>query len=50
MQRKLLGIISMKLNETGQLLTIHFAFITYFRKTWEYNEAVHMLFIDFKTA
>ena len=40
----------MKLNETGQLLTIYFAFIKYLRKTWEYNEAVHMLFIDFKTA
>jgi len=45
-----LGIISMNLNETGQLLTIYFAFIKYLRKKWEYNEAVHMLFIDFKTA
>jgi hypothetical protein len=50
MQRKLLGIISMNLNETGQLLTKYFAFIIYLRKKWEYNEAVHMLFTDFKTA
>jgi len=29
---------------------IYFAFVKYLRKKWEYNEAVHQLFIDFKKA
>jgi len=27
---------------------IYFAFIKYLSRKWEYNEAVHQLFIDFK--
>jgi len=34
MQRKLLGIISMDFDTTGQLLIIYSAFIKYFRKKW----------------
>jgi len=48
MQRKLLGIINVDFDATGQLLIIYSAFIKYSRKKWEYNEAVHQLFIDFK--
>jgi hypothetical protein len=33
---------------SGQLLIMDSAFIKYWRKKWEYNEAVHQLFIDFK--
>jgi len=50
MQRKVLEIISLDLDITGQLLIIHSAFVKYLRKKWEYNEAVHQLFIDFKKA
>jgi len=49
MQRKLLGIISVDFNGTGQLLIIYFAFANYMRKK-QYNEAVHHLFIDFRRA
>ena len=35
---------------TGQLLIIYSAFVKYLRKKWEYNEAVHQLFIEFKKA
>ena len=45
MQRKLLGIISVDFDTTGQIL-IYSAFIKYLRRKWEYNEAVHQLFID----
>jgi hypothetical protein len=48
MQRKLLGIINVNFNTTGQLLIIYFAFVKYLRKKWENNEAVHHLFLDFK--
>jgi len=41
MQRKLLGIIIVGLDITGQLLIVYFSFIKYLRKKWEYNEAVH---------
>jgi len=34
----------------GQLLIIYSVFVKYLRKKWEHNEAVHQLFIDFKTA
>jgi len=48
MQRKLLGIISVDFDTTGQLL-IYSAFIKYLeKKGGGYNEAVHQLFIDFK--
>jgi hypothetical protein len=50
MQRKLLGIISVDFDVTGQLLIIYSAFLKYLKKTWEYNEAVHQLFIDFKKS
>ena len=50
MQRELLGIISGDFDGTGLLLIIHSAFIKYLRKKWEYNKAVHQLFIDFKEA
>ena len=48
MQRKLLGIINVDSDATGRLLIIYSAFGKYLRKKWEYNEAVHQLFIDFK--
>ena len=35
---------------TGQLLIIYSAFVKFFKKKWEYNEAVHQLFINFKKA
>jgi hypothetical protein len=40
MQRKLLGIISVDFDKTGQIL----------EKKWEYNDAVHQLFINFKNV
>jgi hypothetical protein len=49
MQRKLLGLINVDSHATGQLLIIYSAFVKYLKK-WEYNEAVHQLFIDFKKA
>ena len=49
MQRKLLGIINVDFDATGQLLTVYSAFIKYWRKMG-INEAVHQLFIDFKKA
>jgi len=48
MERKLLGIISVDFDATDQLLIICFAFVIYWE--WEYNDAVHQLFIDFKKA
>src|SRR5215469_5086316 len=50
MRRKLLGIISVDSDATGRLLIIYSAFVKYLRKKWEYNEAVHQLFMDFKKA
>jgi len=50
MQRKLLGIIKVDFNATGQLLIIYSAFVKYLKKKWEYNRAVYQLFIDFKKA
>jgi len=50
MQRKLLGIINVDFNATGQLPIIHSAFAKYLRKIGEYNEAGHQLFTDFKKA
>jgi len=46
MQKKLLGTINVDFDATGQLRIIYSAFVKYFRKKWEYNEAVHQLFID----
>jgi hypothetical protein len=46
MQRKLLGIISVDFDATGQLLIIYSAFVKYWRKKWEYKETVHQLVIE----
>ena len=40
----------MDFDRTGQLLITYSAFVKYMRQNWEYNEAVHQLFIDFKKA
>ena len=48
MQRKLLGITNVDFDATSQVLTIYSAFVRYLKKKWEYNEAVHQLFVDFK--
>jgi hypothetical protein len=48
MQRKLLGIFSVDFETTSQVLVIYSELVTNFRKKWEYNEAVHQFFIDFK--
>jgi len=45
-----LGIINVDFDATGQPLIIYSAFAKYLKKKWEYNEAVHQLFIDFKKA
>ena len=50
MQRNLLGIISVDFDATGQLLITYSAFVKYLRQKWEYNTAVHQLFIYFKKA
>jgi hypothetical protein len=47
MQRKLMGIISLDFEITGQLLIV-FCTCQIPEKEWEYSEAVHQLFIDFK--
>jgi len=48
MQSKLLEIINVDFDATGQLLIIYSASVKYLKKKREYNEAVHQLFIDFK--
>ena len=51
MQRMLLGIFIVDFDATGQLLIIYLhSSNTVLEKKWEYNEAVHQLFIDFKKA
>ena len=40
----------MDFDATGQILTMYSAFIKYLRKKWQYNKAVHQLFISFKKA
>jgi hypothetical protein len=47
---EIIGIIIVDFDATGQQLIIYSAFVKYLRKKWEYNEAVHQLFIDFKRA
>jgi len=42
-------MISVDFDAIDQLLIIYSAFIKY-EKKWEYNEAMHQVFIDFKTA
>jgi hypothetical protein len=39
--------ISVGSDITNQLLITFFAFVRYWRKKWEYNEAIHQLFIDY---
>jgi hypothetical protein len=46
MQRKLLGIINVDFNATLQLLVTYSEFVDYFKKKWEYNEAVHQQLKD----
>jgi hypothetical protein len=50
MWRKFMGIISVGFDATDQLLIRFSAFVRYWRKKWESNEAVHQLFIDFKKS
>jgi len=57
MRRKLLGIINVDFNATGQLLIIYaattdhiFCICQILEKKLEYDEAVHQLFIDFRKA
>jgi hypothetical protein len=50
MQGILLGIIGVDFDAKGQLLIILSTFATYLKKKWEYKQAVHQLFIDFKKA
>jgi hypothetical protein len=38
------------LDTTNELLFRFSAFVRYWRKIWDYNETVHQLFTDFKTA
>jgi hypothetical protein len=49
MQRKLLSIINVDFDATGQLLIIYSALVKYLKKM-ECKEAVPQLFIDFKKA
>jgi hypothetical protein len=46
MRRKLLGIVNMDSDAIGELLIIY----SVLDKKWEYNKAVHQLFIDFKKS
>ena len=51
MQKKLLNIINVDFDATGQLLITYSAFNKYFKKKkggGEYNEAMHHVFTDFK--
>ena len=50
MRKKLLGIINVDSDATGQPLIIYSYIRQILEKKWEYNEAVHHLFIDFKKA
>jgi len=45
-----LGIINVDFDAKCQLLILYPAFVKYLRKKWEYNEAVHQLFVDLKKA
>jgi hypothetical protein len=48
MHRKLLGIDNVDFDAAGQLPYIYSVFVKYLQKKWEYNEAVHQLFVDFR--
>ena len=45
-----MGIITVDFDATDKTRFIHFAFGKYLEKKWEYDEAVHQLFIDLKKA
>jgi hypothetical protein len=45
-----MGIINVDFDATGQLLIAYSGLSNTSEKEWEYNEAVHQLFIDFKRA
>ena len=40
----------MDFDSRSRLLIFYSAFVKHLRKKWEYNEAVHQLFIDLKRA
>jgi len=44
------GNLQCGFRKTGQVLIMYSAFVTKLQKKWEYSEAVHQLFIDFKKA
>jgi hypothetical protein len=46
MQTKLRGVIIVDFEIKGKLLIRYSAFVTYWRKTEEYNDRVHQLFRD----
>ena len=50
MQRKLLGIINVDFESNGSTTDHIFCISEILKEQWEYNEAVHQLFIDFKKA
>ena len=50
MQRKLLGIISVDFDANRSTIDHIFCIRQIYEKKWEYNEAGHQLFIDFKKA
>ena len=43
-----MGNTNVVIDATSQVLNIYSAFVKQLRTKWEYNEAVHQLFIDFK--
>jgi hypothetical protein len=50
MQRKLLGIIKVDFDATVPTTDHVFCICQILEKQWEYNEAVHQLFVDFEKA
>jgi len=50
MHGKLLGIFNVDINATGQLVITYIQHSSNTGEKWEYNEAVHQLFIVFKKA
>jgi hypothetical protein len=50
MQRKLLGIINVDFDATGQPQIIYSEFVKYLRKKWEHNKAVDQLIVNFKKS
>jgi hypothetical protein len=46
---EIIGVINMDFKATGQPQIVYPAFVKYLKK-WEYNKAVHQLFIDLKNS